>query len=275
MEARRSIEKAGLAQVIWIEDPARDPRFERVVDHIHDQRRTRGIDRDGAAELAHRPLFFAASLVALGEADGTVAGAVYTTADVIRAGIYCVGTARDTPTVSSMFLLVRDDTIYSYADCAVIPDPEPTQLAAIAAATAKNHRLLADTDPRVAFLSFSTKGSAEHDRIDKVRAGLALFRQQHPEIAADGELQFDSAAVPEVAATKAPGSAVAGSANVFIFPSLEAGNLAYKITQGLGNFRAFGPLIQGLARPCLDLSRGCTADDITHVTAIAGVMANE
>jgi phosphate acetyltransferase len=272
-DARKTLDRAALAEVIWIEDPAADPRFERAVEHIFARRRAKGLDRDGAAELARRPLFFAASLVALNEADGCVAGAVHTTADVIRAGIYCVGMAPDIPVVSSMFLMVRGITNFSYADAGVVPEPDASQLAAIATATTRNHQLLTDEEPRVAFLSFSTKGSAEHERIDTVREGLALFREQHPEIEADGELQFDAAIAPEVAAVKAPGSTVAGRANVFVFPNLDAGNLAYKITQRLGNFLAFGPLIQGLARPCLDLSRGCTADDIVQVAVIASVMA--
>lgn len=259
--------------MIWVEDPAKDARFEKVVDHIFARRRAKGLDRDGAAKLARTPLFFASSLVALDEADGCVAGAAHTTAEVIRSGIYCVGTAPDIPVVSSMFLMVRGATNFSYADAGVLPDPDAAQLAAIATATAKNHRLLTGEEPRVAFLSFSTKGSADHPRIDKVRQGLALFREQHPDIEADGELQFDAAIVPEVAAIKAPHSKVAGQANVFVFPDLDAGNLAYKITQRLANFLAFGPLIQGLARPCLDLSRGCSADDIVQVAVIAVVMA--
>ena len=267
------IEQQRLAEVVWVEDPASDARFDRVVEHIHERRKAKGLDRDGAAELARKPLFFGDALVALDEADGSVAGAMNTTADVIRAGLYCVGTAADTPAVSSMFLMVRGDTVLSYADCGVIPDPTPEQLSSIATATARNHRLLADTDPKVAFLSFSTKGSAEHERVDKVRAGLEAFRAVHPEIPSDGELQFDAAFLPEVAASKAPGSPVAGQANVFVFPDLDAGNLAYKITQRLGNFLAFGPLIQGLRKPCLDLSRGCTAEDIVHVAVIASVMS--
>jgi len=259
--------------VIWIENPGVDDRFEQVVEHIFERRRAAGLDRDGAAELARKPLFFAASLVALGEADGCVAGATHTTAEVIRAGIYCVGMATDIPIVSSMFLMVRGITNYSYADGGVLPDPDPSQLAAIASSSAKNHRLLTTEEPRVAFLSFSTKGSAEHSRIDKVREGLRIFREQHPEIEADGELQFDTAIIPEVAAAKAPDSSVAGRANVFVFPDLDSGNLAYKITHRLASFQALGPLIQGLARPCLDLSRGCNADDIVQVSVIASVMA--
>lgn len=254
-------------------NPADDPRFDGIVDHIHARQRGKGLDRDGAAELARKPLYFGASLVALGEAEGSVAGAIHATAEVIRAGLYCLGTAADTPTVSSMFLMVRDSTVYSFADCGVVPDPDPEQLVTIAATTAHNHRLLTEQAPRVAFLSFSTKGSASHARVDKVREAAAMFRERYPETPSDGELQFDAAIVPEVAATKSPGSPLAGEANVFVFPDLDAGNLAYKITQRLGGFQAFGPLIQGLAAPCLDLSRGCSPSDIVNVAVIAAVFS--
>lgn len=272
-QARRTLEDEGLAEVIWVQDPRRDPRFDRVVEHLHNRRRTRGLDKDDAAELAARPLFFAASIVALGEADGTVAGAYSSTAEVIRAGLYCVGSASGIDLVSSMFLMVREHTVYSYADCAVVPDPTPGQLAVIAETTARNHLLLTGSSPRVAFLSYSTKGSAEHDHVDRVRQGLGLFRASCPEIVADGEIQFDAAIDPQIADRKAPGSPLGGDANVLVFPDLDAGNLAYKITQRLGGFMAFGPILQGLTKPCLDLSRGCTADDIVQVAAIAAVMS--
>ena len=257
---------------MWVEDPASHPRFDDAVEHILERRRRKGVDRDAAAELARRPLFFAAALVALGEADGSVAGAANTTAEVLRAGLYSLGMAEGVRVVSSMFLMVREHTAYSYADCGVVPDPTSEELASIAATTARNHRLLTGEEPRVAFLSFSTKGSADHARVDKVRAAFESFSSEHPEIKADGELQFDAAVVPAVAAKKAPGSAIEGRANVFVFPDLDAGNLAYKITQRLGGFEAFGPLTQGLAKPCLDLSRGCTAEDIVTVATIAAVM---
>lgn len=272
-KARTTLESEGLCEVIWVEDPSTHPMRGRVVAHILSRRQKKGITEDQAAGLAANPLYFGASLVALGEADGSVAGAVNTSADVTRAGIHCVGLAEGISIVSSMFLMVRGDAAYSYADCGVVPDPSESELADIAGITAHNHRLLTNEAPHVAFLSFSTKGSANHPRVDKVRAALKLFQKKYPEILSDGELQFDAAIVPSVAQHKAPGSPVAGRANVFIFPDLDTGNIAYKISERLGGFEACGPLIQGLAKPCLDLSRGCTAQDIVNVAVIAAVMA--
>lgn len=272
-EARSTLESEGLCQVLWVEDPSTHPSRDKVTAHILARRQAKGVTEDQAAKLAANPLYFGASLVALGEADGSVAGAANTSADVTRAGIHCVGLAKGISIVSSMFLMVRGDAAYSYADCGVVPDPSETELAEIASITARNHQLLTEEAPHVAFLSFSTKGSAEHPRVDKVRAALRLFQEKHPEIPSDGELQFDAAVVPSVAHHKAPGSPVAGRANVFIFPDLDTGNVAYKISERLGGFEAYGPLIQGLEKPCLDLSRGCTADDIVNVAVIAAVMA--
>lgn len=272
-EARSRLEAAGLCEVVWVENPSAHPLKDKVTAHILERRRKKGITPDQAAELAQDPLYFGASLVAVGEADGSVAGAANTTSDVVRAGIHCVGMAGGISIVSSMFLMVRGEAAYSYADCGVVPDPSAEELAEIAGITARNHRLLTEEAPHVAFLSFSTKGSADHPRVDKVRTALRLFQKEHSDILSDGELQFDAAVVPQVARHKAPGSPVAGCANVFIFPDLDAGNIAYKITERFGGFEAYGPLTQGLKKPCLDLSRGCTAEDIVNVAVIAAVMS--
>ncbi len=269
------LQRGHFAEVVWVEDPTSDPRRDEVISHIWRRRQHKGLDEAAAAQLAADPLYFAAALVALGHADACVAGAVHATPDVIRAGIHCVGTDPATPLVSSMFLMVRADQALSYADCGVIPDPTAEQLAVIARSTAANHQLFTGETPRVAFLSFSTNGSAEHPRVDKMRAAVGQCRRDYPELLADGELQFDAAYVPEVARRKTPSSPLEGHANVMIFPDLDAGNIAYKITERLGGYLAFGPLIQGLAKPCLDLSRGCVATDIALVAVIASVMTGD
>ena len=272
LAAREQIEREGLGQVIWVDDPKSDSRFDEVAAHILIRRQQKGVTTEQAHELAAQPLIFGAGLLALGHADCGVSGATHSTADVIRAGLICLGTAPSTPLVSSMFLLVRNDQVLSFADCGVMPDPSAEQLMHIAKSTATNHRLFTKQEPRVAFLSFSTHGSAQHESVDKMRTACEQFRNAHPEILADGELQFDAATIPSVAARKCPDSALAGNANVFLFPNLDAGNIAYKLTERLAGFEAYGPLLQGLSKPWLDLSRGCSAEDIVGVATIASAM---
>jgi len=216
------------------------------------------------------PLHLAALMVAAGEADACVAGATRPTPDVVRAALFCLGPAPGVDIVSSCFVLVLPDgTPVSYADCGVVPEPDANELASIAISTAATHEELAGEEPRVAMLSYSTKGSADGPRVELVRSATEIVRSRAPSLAVDGELQFDAAWDRQVAGSKAPGSPVAGRANVFVFPDLSSGNIAYKITQRLAGARAFGPLLQGTAGVIHDLSRGCDVDDIVSVAVIA------
>ena len=219
------------------------------------------------------PLHYGMMIVANGDADGLVAGASTPTSDVIRSAIRIVGVQDDSNCVSSIFFMISEDNkkYYTYSDCGVIPEPDINQLVDIAYNASSFHRLLSMEEPRVAFLSFSTKGSAEHYRVEKVKEAVKLFNRKHADILHDGELQFDSAIIPEVAKLKAPSSVLKGDANVLVFPNLDAGNIAYKITERIGRYCALGPLLQGLKKPVHDLSRGCKVDDIVLVAAISAL----
>ncbi len=232
------------------------------------------------------PLFQAALLVREGEADTFVAGAVRTTADVLRAALWLIGMAPGIKSVSSFFLMVlpaggaggpgpTKERVLTFADCAVLPDPTPEQLAEIACLAADRHRLLTQEVPHVAMLSFSTRGSSSHPHVDKVREATALARARRPDLHIDGELQADAAIVPDVGKRKAADSVVAGHANVLVFPNLDAGNISYKLVQRLGGATAVGPMLQGLARQANDLSRGCSLDDVVEVGTLACVLAGE
>lgn len=252
-----------------------DPRTLRCARHLR-ARRPDQFATDGDARVAlEQPLLFGACLVGIGAADVMVGGAAHPTGDVIRAALWAVGTAPRIATVSSAFYMVRDDAVLTFTDCAVVPEPTPAQLAEIALAAARDRRRIVGDEPVVAFLSYSTKGSAAGPQVERVRAGLAELRRRSPDFEVDGELQGDAAVAADVAARKAPGSPVAGRANVLVFPDLDSGNIAYKLVQRLGGWTALGPVLQGLARPVADLSRGATVDDIVYTAAIAVLQAEE
>jgi phosphate acetyltransferase len=236
-------------------------------------RKKKGIAIEDARNTMKRDLFFAAMMIREGMANGSVAGSTAATADVLKAGIQCIGMPEGISIVSSFFLMILPDKTYSFADCAVVPAPDVEQLADIAVSTAINHRKLTGEEPYIAMLSFSTKGSAEHESVDKVIQATELVRKKHPELNVDGELQFDAAIIDSIGRRKAPGSRVAGRANVLIFPDLNAGNIGYKIAQRLGKAEAIGPVVQGLQKPFFDLSRGCSVEDIVNTSAIAVLMS--
>lgn len=240
-----------------------------------DLRRHKGMDEKQAFEESALPVTIASLLASQGLIHGSVAGATIPSADVIRTAIQIIGVAPGIKTVSSCFLMLTSLGTMSFADCAIVPEPSAEQLADIALSTAKTHTQLTGEVARVALLSFSTKGSASHPKVDKIINALQIIKEKAPKMCCDGELQLDAAIVPQIAKAKAPQSNIAGKANVLIFPDLNSGNIGYKLTQRFANATALGPLVQGLKVPFMDLSRGCSSDDITLVAAIAGIIAEK
>lgn len=258
---------------VEIIDPGDSPRSKEFAEIYYNLRKHKGMTPQQAEEVVKKDLFYGALMVREGIADGSVAGSTASTADVLRAGIQCVGMADGISIVSSFFLMVFPEKVYSFADCAVVPDPDSEQLADIAISTADNHYKLTNDEPFIAMLSFSTKGSAEHELIDKVRAATEIVKKKRPDLNVDGELQFDAAVIKAIGERKSPGSNVAGKANVLVFPDLNSGNISYKIAQRWGKAEAVGPMVQGLKKPFFDLSRGASVDDIVNTSAIAALMS--
>ena len=289
INAARRAAKDGLARItllgtgtapsegVEMIDPETASQRDRYIDTYFELRKHKGISREGAESVMADPLGFAAMMVRLGDADGTIGGAVYTTSDVVRTALQIIGKDPAVDVVSSYFLMLLDGTRpIVFADCGLVIQPTAEELASIAVASSRSLTAMTGLEPRVAMLSFSTKGSVvqgAHESLGRIARAVELVNERAPDLAIDGELQFDAAIVPEIGTRKAPGSPVAGQANVFVFPSLSAGNIGYKIAQRVGGAVALGPILQGLAKPANDLSRGCSVEDVYQMIAITGAQA--
>jgi len=301
VQAAAKIAEAGLAKLIMLGDPEKvkavAARYGAKIDGIEiinpatsdkaaayaatlfELRKAKGMTEEQAAKLVADPMYYGIMMVKAGDADGLVSGAIHSTGDMLRPALQVIKAKPGMKTVSSCFLIESpvkdfgDNGIMIFSDCAVMPNPTAEELANIALGAADSARSLAGIEPRVAMLSFSTKGSAKHENVTKVQEATRIAHEMAPELMLDGELQLDAALVPSVGELKAPGSAVAGKANVLVFPDLQSGNIGYKLAQRLGQAEAYGPILQGIAKPCNDLSRGCSVDDIVATVAITAVQA--
>lgn len=260
-------------------DPENNPDFETYVNLLLEIRKKKGLEREAAEKLVKNPLYLACLLIKNGDADGEVAGAQNATGDVLRPAFQIIKTLPGISVVSGAFLMFTDKPEFGenglmvFADCAVHPNPTASELAEIAVATGKTTRAICGIEPKIAMLSFSTKGSAKHEMVDKVVEATKLAREMAPDMAIEGELQADAAIVPAIGQSKAPGSEIAGAANVLVFPTLEVGNIAYKLVQRIAGADAIGPILQGMAAPVNDLSRGCSVDDIVKLVTITANQA--
>lgn len=299
IKAAEIIAKEGIAQVILVGnegeikkksagldytgvkiiDPETSEKIKSYADKFYELRKSKGITQEQALKQVKDPLYYACMMIKMGDADGMVAGAINTTANTLRPALQIIKTSPGISVVSSCFIMILKDESYGhngtmvFGDCAVNPNPDEKQLAAIAVSTAKTASQLTGMAPKVAMLSFSTKGSAKHENVDKVANATNIVKELAPSLMVDGELQADAALVASVGQLKSPGSPVAGNANVLIFPDLQSGNIGYKLVQRLAGAEAVGPICQGLAAPVNDLSRGCSVDDIVSVVAITAVQA--
>ncbi|MGG7097539.1 phosphate acetyltransferase [Clostridium sardiniense] len=281
---KEEILKAGKEQGVELKgveiiDPEVSPKLNEYIEAFYELRKNKGMTMEKAERIVRDPLYFATMMVKLDDADGMVSGAVHTTGDLLRPGLQIIKTAPGVSVVSSFFIMLVPGSRYGeegmllFSDCAVNPNPNSEQLAAIAIATAETAKNLCKMDPKVAMLSFSTMGSADHEVVDKVRIATERAKELRPDLQIDGEMQLDAAIVQKVADQKAPNSNVAGNANVLIFPDLQAGNIGYKLVQRFANAEAIGPVCQGFAKPINDLSRGCSSEDIVNVVALTAVQA--
>ncbi|MBU3193905.1 phosphate acetyltransferase [Clostridium algidicarnis] len=264
---------------IQIEDPETSSNTDKYAEEFYELRKKKGMTKEKALKIVKDPLYYGTMMVKMNDANGMVSGAIHTTGDLLRPGLQIIKTAPGVSVVSSFFIMMvpdhnyGDDGMLIFSDCAVNPNPTADELAAIAIATAETAKNLCKIEPKVAMLSFSTMGSAEHELVEKVRNATQIAKDRRPDLDIDGEMQLDAAIVPKVANQKAPNSKVAGNANVLIFPDLQSGNIGYKLVQRFGRAEAIGPISQGFAKPINDLSRGCSSEDIVNVVALTAVQA--